>query len=74
MKLAAGPNFKSNMTLQPFQNTNVYSLLCKLIDIYCNPSNGTVEVFEHVLKNSGSKLINFDFKIFLVVFGFYYFF
>ena len=68
---AAGPNFKSNGSLEPFQNVNVYSLLCQLIEIKCNPSNGTAEIFKDLLINlpvssgkSGTnplKIISFNF-------------
>lgn len=53
---ARGPNFKPNQQLEPFQNVDVYSLLCTLLEIKCNPSNGTFKSFETVYKSNGLAL------------------
>jgi len=74
IKLAAGPNFKSNKILKPFQNVNVYSLLCKLIEIKCNPSNGTAEIFSDVLISNANKQSVFQdwsFKLSICFFSVY---
>lgn len=53
---AHGPNFRKNKVLVPFQNINVYPLLCKLLNIKCQPNNGTAAVFDSVYINSFSLL------------------
>ena len=54
---ARGPAFKSNKVLKPFENVNVYSLMCKILEIKCEPNNGTVEVFQDILfSNANLKL------------------
>jgi len=45
---AHGPNFKKNKILQPFDNVNIYPLLCKLLNINCHANNGTTKVFDSV--------------------------
>lgn len=64
---ANGPSFKSKITLEPFQNVNVYSLLCKLVEINCKPSNGTINVFTDILKSSSTKLLNFNKLTYLII-------
>ncbi len=55
MYKARGPDFLSNKIIKPFQNTNVYSLICNLLQIKCNPSNGTLDPFLDALKTSKSN-------------------
>ena len=54
--LASGPNIEAGKKLEPFVNVNVYSLMCKLLEIQCLPSNGTFTVFRSVYKNKATKL------------------
>jgi hypothetical protein len=53
---ARGPNFKKNVTINGFINTNVYPLMCRLLKIECHPNNGSIDSFQHVL-NSAQKTV-----------------
>jgi hypothetical protein len=48
--LASGPNFKKNQTFAPFRNTNVYSLICRLVGINGLPNNGSLTPFLNILQ------------------------
>lgn len=39
--IASGPDFKKNVTLQPFKNIEIYNLMCYLLDVEPAPNNGT---------------------------------
>ncbi|XP_076357632.1 ectonucleotide pyrophosphatase/phosphodiesterase family member 5-like [Tachypleus tridentatus] len=41
--IARGPAFKVNFTVKPFNNVDLYPLMCHLLDIRIWPSNGTLE-------------------------------
>jgi hypothetical protein len=52
--MARGPNFQVNKTLEPFQNIHVYSLMCQLLEINCQPNNGSFKTFESIYRASSS--------------------
>lgn len=54
MFIARGPNIKKNMIIKPFLNVNVYSLICELASIQCNPSNGTLDTLVDIIDYSHS--------------------
>lgn len=43
--LAQGPNIKPGR-IKSFRNVNVYPLMCTLMNLTCNPNNGSIEIFE----------------------------
>jgi hypothetical protein len=45
---AKGPNFKQNKTINSFRNVDVYSLLCRLLNIKALPNNGSADTFNRV--------------------------
>ena len=47
--LARGPDFKGNVKLGPVNNVDVYPLLCELVNVRCNPNNGTMIPFKNAL-------------------------
>lgn len=47
--LATGPAFKKNYTAEPFQNLDVFPLLCHLLNIPEPPNNGSMEHVEPIL-------------------------
>jgi len=47
--MARGPNFKKNKVIEPFRNVNIYSLLCRLLDIEGRPNNGSLDPFKDAL-------------------------
>ncbi|XP_077443307.1 ectonucleotide pyrophosphatase/phosphodiesterase family member 1 [Stigmatopora argus] len=44
-----GPGFKSNMTVSPFENIELYNLMCDLLGIPPAPNNGTHGSLNHLL-------------------------
>lgn len=50
--LARGPDFKKNVKMGSFENTDVYSLLCRLINIQCHESDGSINPFLPILETS----------------------
>ncbi|TSL47669.1 Ectonucleotide pyrophosphatase/phosphodiesterase family member 3 [Bagarius yarrelli] len=46
-----GPGIKSKTTVAPFENIEVYNLLCDLLDIPPVPNNGTHGSLNHLLRN-----------------------
>ncbi|XP_008261748.2 ectonucleotide pyrophosphatase/phosphodiesterase family member 3 isoform X1 [Oryctolagus cuniculus] len=48
--LAHGPNFKEKTEVEPFENIEVYNLLCDLLRIQPAPNNGTHGSLNHLLK------------------------
>uniref|UniRef100_A0A7M5WLL2 Uncharacterized protein n=1 Tax=Clytia hemisphaerica TaxID=252671 RepID=A0A7M5WLL2_9CNID len=48
---ASGPAFKKGVTMEAFDNVNVYPLLAHLLGIKPRPNNGTLTIFKHVLKD-----------------------
>jgi hypothetical protein len=55
---ARGPNFNENVTIEAFQNVNVYSLLCELMKIKGHISNGSLTPFKDALKNQEPNAAN----------------
>ncbi|XP_021114910.1 ectonucleotide pyrophosphatase/phosphodiesterase family member 3 isoform X2 [Heterocephalus glaber] len=48
--LAHGPSFKEKMEAEPFENIEVYNLMCDLLRIQPAPNNGTHGSLNHLLK------------------------
>ncbi|CAO2628241.1 Ectonucleotide pyrophosphatase/phosphodiesterase family member 3 [Lemmus lemmus] len=48
--LAHGPSFKDSIEIEPFENIEVYNLLCDLLHIQPAPNNGTHGSLNHLLK------------------------
>lgn len=46
---AFGPNFKKNLTTEPFDSIHIYPLMCKLLDIEPAPHNGSLNTTEEML-------------------------
>nr|XP_061806748.1 ectonucleotide pyrophosphatase/phosphodiesterase family member 1 [Nerophis lumbriciformis] len=46
-----GPGFKSNTTVPPFENIELYNLMCDLLGIPPAPNNGTHGSLNHLLKH-----------------------
>ena len=47
--LARGPDFKKNVKIGPVNNVDVYPLVCELVQIQCNPNNGSIAHFKDAL-------------------------
>ncbi|KAK1171514.1 ectonucleotide pyrophosphatase/phosphodiesterase family member 3-like [Acipenser oxyrinchus oxyrinchus] len=45
-----GPGIKSNNKVEPFENIEVYNLLCDLLNVAPAPNNGTHGSLNHILK------------------------
>ena len=48
--LAQGPTFKEGFVSEPFENVNIYSLMCHLLGIEPAPNNGSLQAVQHLLK------------------------
>ncbi|XP_007669807.2 ectonucleotide pyrophosphatase/phosphodiesterase family member 3 [Ornithorhynchus anatinus] len=48
--LAHGPDFKDKTEVEPFENIEIYNLLCDLLHIKPAPNNGTHGSLNHLLK------------------------
>ncbi|XP_058527125.1 ectonucleotide pyrophosphatase/phosphodiesterase family member 3 isoform X2 [Ochotona princeps] len=48
--LAHGPSFKEKTEVEPFENIEVYNLMCDLLHIQPAPNNGTHGSLNHLLK------------------------
>ncbi|XP_030838591.1 venom phosphodiesterase 2 [Strongylocentrotus purpuratus] len=51
MFVAIGPGFKSQVAVQPFQNIELYNVMCELLDLEPAPNNGTMGSLHHMLRN-----------------------
>ncbi|XP_041484492.1 venom phosphodiesterase 2-like [Lytechinus variegatus] len=51
MFVAIGPGFKSGVEVQPFQNIELYNVMCELLDLDPAPNNGTMGSLHHMLRN-----------------------
>lgn len=55
--MAYGPSFRKNIKIGPIANVDVYPLLCELIDMKCNPHNGTILGFSRGLTFTPTNLV-----------------
>jgi len=51
--LANGPAFKSGFQQSPFNNTDVYPLMCNILGLNPSPNNGSLASVISMLKDSG---------------------
>nr|XP_045625603.1 venom phosphodiesterase 2-like [Procambarus clarkii] len=49
--VAHGPEFRRNVEVEPFQNTELYNLMCVLLGVKPAPNNGTWGALHHLLAN-----------------------
>lgn len=47
--IASGPAFKRGATHRSFENVNVYPLMCKVLEIACPSTNGSLSVVQDML-------------------------
>nr|XP_006815155.1 PREDICTED: ectonucleotide pyrophosphatase/phosphodiesterase family member 5-like [Saccoglossus kowalevskii] len=52
--IAHGPAFKSNFTSKPFNNVDVYPLICHIMNLQPGPHNGSLSAVNHMLTSSHS--------------------
>ena len=62
--LAQGPAFKEGFVSEPFENVNIYSLMCHLLGIEPAPNNGSLQAVQHLLKEKEHK---HDYTVLIVV-------
>lgn len=55
--MAYGPSFRKNVKIGPIANVDVYPLLCELINVKCNPHNGTILGFTRGLTFTPTNLV-----------------
>lgn len=49
--LAYGPAFKQNIDVEPFQNIQLYNLMCEIMGLEPAPNNGTAGYLHHLLNH-----------------------
>ncbi|XP_072170043.1 venom phosphodiesterase 2-like [Diadema setosum] len=49
--VAIGPGFKSQVETKPFQNIELYNLMCELLDLEPAPNNGTMGSLHHIMRS-----------------------
>ena len=67
------PAFKEGFVSEPFENVNIYSLMCHILGIKSAPNNGSLQAVQHLLKEhkhdytvlSDSSRCNFCFSSFV---------
>ena len=62
--LAQGPAFKEGFVSEPFENVNIYSLMCHILGIEPAPNNGSLQAVQHLLKEKEQK---HDYTVLIVV-------
>jgi hypothetical protein len=50
MFVAAGPAFKTGVTVPPFQNVNIYNVLAQVLHIQPAPNDGDAETARQLLR------------------------
>ena len=68
--LAQGPAFKENFVSEPFENVNIYPLMCHILGIEPVPNNGSLEAVQQLLKYSSEHNQDFTMLIVLCVISF----
>lgn len=68
--LAHGPAFKENYLSEPFENVNIYPLMCHILGIGPAPNNGSLKAVEQLLKLSPEQKQDFTMVIVLCVISF----
>lgn len=64
--LAQGPAFKENVISEPFENVNIYPLMCHILGITPSPNNGSLQAVQQLLKIAPKKLTQ-DFTVLVVI-------
>jgi hypothetical protein len=52
---AEGPDIRADVTLEPFENVNIYPLIAKILGLQIGPIDGDLHVLEGVLRTPGSR-------------------
>ena len=53
--IAHGPAFKKNYKAKPFNNIDIYPLMCHILKISPYPNNGSLENIDHILYNNETE-------------------
>ncbi|GAU88702.1 hypothetical protein RvY_01345-2 [Ramazzottius varieornatus] len=53
--IAYGPSFRTNVTVEPFQNVELYNLFAEMLDIQAVGNNGTDGSLLHLLRHSTNR-------------------
>jgi len=64
--LAQGPAFKKNFISEPFENVNIYPLMCHILGIMPSPNNGSLQAVQQLLQIAPEKLSQ-DFTVLIVI-------
>ena len=49
--LASGPAFQSGIQIEPFENVNIYPLICEILNITPHPNiDGKLNDIRHILR------------------------
>jgi len=53
--VATGPDIRAGVTVQPFENVNVYPLIARILGLPVGKIDGDLKVLQIVLKNSAKN-------------------
>ena len=56
--LAHSPMLAQNASITSLDNVNVYPLICHLLNIHCNPNNGTLDAWTPYMKKSAEVAVH----------------
>ncbi|XP_035686327.1 ectonucleotide pyrophosphatase/phosphodiesterase family member 5-like [Branchiostoma floridae] len=48
--VAHGPAFRTNLLSEPFNNVDIYPLMCHILGLHPHPNNGSLQNVQHILK------------------------
>lgn len=60
---AKGPAFVPGCKLEPFKNTDLFPLFCKILDIKCPKTNGTLTNISRCLKSQSDNISILTYQI-----------
>ncbi|XP_055343679.1 ectonucleotide pyrophosphatase/phosphodiesterase family member 3-like [Paramacrobiotus metropolitanus] len=56
--MAYGPSFKTKTTVEPFENVELFNLLCDLLNIQCVANNGTLGSLRHIIREAKEETMH----------------
>jgi hypothetical protein len=58
--IAHGPVFKRGYLSEPFNNVDIYSLMCHILDVKPAPHDGSFDNIKHILEDGGVRILTYS--------------